>query len=63
MPTSSTRHPGSGAAFLSHFVQDGVKWAHIDIAGTHASDKEQPHMIAGPTGFGARLLAELVERS
>tara|TARA_R100000687_G_scaffold71743_1_gene61675 strand:- start:5 stop:1498 length:1494 start_codon:yes stop_codon:yes gene_type:complete len=56
-------HPIQGAAFLSHFVQDGVKWAHIDIAGTHASDKEQPHMIAGPTGFGARLLAELVERS
>tara|TARA_E500000318_G_scaffold85651_3_gene81790 strand:- start:9328 stop:10821 length:1494 start_codon:yes stop_codon:yes gene_type:complete len=56
-------HPIQGAAFLSHFVEEGVKWAHIDIAGTHASDKEQPHMIAGPTGFGARLLAELVERS
>lgn len=56
-------HPIQGAAFLSHFVEEGVKWAHIDIAGTHASDKESPYMIAGPTGFGARLLAELVERS
>lgn len=56
-------HPIQGAAFLSYFVEEGVKWAHIDIAGTHSSDKDQPHMIAGPTGFGARLLADLVERS
>lgn len=56
-------HPIQGAAFLSHFVEDGVKWAHLDIAGTHATEKELPYMIPGPTGFGARLLAELVERS
>lgn len=56
-------HPVQGAAFLSHFVQDGIKWAHLDIAGTHSSEKDAPFMIAGPTGFGARLLAELVERS
>lgn len=56
-------HPIQGAAFLWHFVEEGVKWAHIDIAGTHSSDKDQPHMIPGPNGFGARLLAELVERS
>ena len=56
-------HPIQGAAFLSHFVEEGVKWAHIDIAGTHASDRDGPFMIAGPTGFGARLLADLVERS
>jgi len=56
-------HPVQGAAFLSYFVEEGVKWAHIDIAGTHVSDKEKACMIAGPTGFGARLLAELVERS
>lgn len=56
-------HPIQGAAFLSHFVQEGVKWAHIDIAGTHASKKDTDFMCAGPTGFGARLLADLVERS
>jgi leucyl aminopeptidase len=56
-------HPIQGAAFLSYFVEEGVKWAHIDIAGTHAIDKPTPYMIAGPTGFGARLLADLVERS
>ncbi|NQX95827.1 MAG: leucyl aminopeptidase family protein, partial [Erythrobacter sp.] len=56
-------HPIQGAAFLSYFVEEGVKWAHIDIAGTHSIDKASPYMIAGPTGFGARLLADLVERS
>jgi leucyl aminopeptidase len=56
-------HPIQGAAFLTHFVQEGVKWAHIDIAGTHAIKSENEFMCAGPTGFGARLLADLVERS
>ncbi|MEX0876267.1 MAG: hypothetical protein WD114_02305, partial [Phycisphaerales bacterium] len=56
-------HPIQGAAFLSHFVQEGIKWAHIDIAGTHATTKDTEFLIPGPTGFGARLLAEMVERS
>ncbi len=56
-------HPIQGAAFLSHFVDEGVKWAHLDIAGTHSITKDSEYMIAGPTGFGARLLAEMVERS
>ncbi|MFI4896918.1 MAG: leucyl aminopeptidase family protein [Phycisphaerales bacterium JB059] len=53
-------HPIQGAAFLSHFVKEGTPWAHLDIAGTHAVDKDSGEYIAGPTGFGARLLAELV---
>jgi leucyl aminopeptidase len=56
-------HPIQGAAFLTHFVEDGVKWAHLDIAGTHALKKDNEFMCAGPSGFGARLLADLVERS
>ena len=56
-------HPIQGAAFLSHFVQEGVKWAHLDIAGTHVLKKDTDFMCAGPSGFGARLLADLVERS
>jgi leucyl aminopeptidase len=55
-------HPIQGAAFLEHFVADGVKWAHLDIAGTHATDKDSGCFIPGPTGFGARLLANLVEQ-
>jgi len=55
-------HPIQGAAFLSYFCEDGVPWAHIDIAGTHSTDKDKGPFIAGPTGFGARLVAEAVRR-
>lgn len=55
-------HPIQGAAFLSHFVDKAIPWAHIDIAGTHATEKDAGPFIAGPTGFGARLAAEAVER-
>jgi len=54
-------HPIQGAAFLSYFVDDGIPWAHVDIAGTHATDKDKGPFVAGPTGFGARLLARLLE--
>lgn len=56
-------HPIQGAAFLTYFVEEGVKWAHLDIAGTHALKKDNEFMCAGPSGFGARLLADLIERS
>ena len=55
-------HPIQGAAFLSYFVDKDVPWAHIDIAGTHATTKDAGPFIAGPTGFGARLAAEAVEQ-
>lgn len=55
--------PGKGqasssqaAAFLQNFVEKGVKWAHIDIAGTSNIDS-----IA--TGYGARLLVEYLKKS
>lgn len=54
-------HPIQGAAFLSYFVKEGTPWAHIDIAGTHATDKDSGPYIAGPTGFGTRLLAEFID--
>lgn len=54
-------HPIQGAAFLSSFVADGVPWAHLDIAGVHATDKDKGPIVPGPTGFGARLLAHLLD--
>ena len=53
--------PIQGAAFLSYFVKDGVAWAHIDIAGVHAVEGDAGPFVKGPTGFGARLLAELLD--
>jgi len=55
-------HPIQGAAFLSYFCDEKTPWAHIDIAGTHATDKDKGPFVAGPTGFGARLVAEAVRR-
>jgi leucyl aminopeptidase len=49
----------TAAAFLSHFVGD-VPWAHLDIAGNEATSKEQPYCVRGATGFGVRLLVELL---
>ena len=54
-------HPIQGAAFLSYFVTDGTPWVHIDIAGVHATEKDKGMFIPGPTGWGVRILANLVE--
>ena len=45
----------TAAAFLSKFVGDAL-WAHLDIASTDWSDREQAYIPKGPTGVGARLL-------
>jgi leucyl aminopeptidase len=54
-------HPIQGAAFLSNFIEPSVPWAHIDIAGTADLERDKLPFSAGPTGFGVRLLAELIE--
>ncbi len=54
-------HPIQGAAFLSYFVDPKTPWAHIDIAGVGNTDSNGELMSAGPTGWGVRLLADLVE--
>lgn len=53
-------HPIQGAAFLSYFVEPNVPWAHIDIAGVHAVDSDNGPFVKGPTGWGVRLLADLL---
>ena len=46
----------TAALFLDHFV-GATPWAHVDIAGTMQTDKDDAWRTAGATGFGARLLA------
>ena len=46
------------ALFLADFVAD-VPWAHLDIAGTMQSEKDDFWRSKGATGFGTRLLIEL----
>ncbi len=50
----------TAAQFLKRFVRDGVKWAHLDIAGVTWSSKDAPTVPKGGTGFGVRLLDRLV---
>ena len=58
---SGGRPAGSISAgwFLREFV-DGFPWAHLDIAGTAYTDREEPTRVKGPTGMGVRLFTELV---
>ena len=44
------------AAFLEKFVNKGIKWAHLDIAGPGFSDTKSNVFSAGATGFGTQLL-------
>ncbi len=53
-------HAGQGAAFLSYFVKDGVSWCHLDIAGVHAVESDSGMFVKGPTGWGTRILADLL---
>jgi leucyl aminopeptidase len=57
----STRWGGAitAALFLSEFTE-GTRWAHIDIAGPAFLKKENSYGVPGGTGFGVRLLTELL---
>ncbi len=58
----STRWGGAitAALFLSEFV-GRTRWAHIDIAGPAYIKKESDYCGAGGTGFGVRLLTDVIE--
>ncbi len=59
---NSSGRPGgacTAAAFLRTFAED-TPWAHLDIAGPAAITKDRADMARGATGFGVRVLLELV---
>jgi leucyl aminopeptidase len=49
-----------GGMFLKNFVPESVPWVHIDIAGLGLIDGERGYTPKGGTGFGVRLLIELL---
>lgn len=58
----------SAAAFLSNFIQDGVKWAHIDMAGTAKTTGahgcgQRPCYPAGATGYGVRQITKFIQNT
>jgi leucyl aminopeptidase len=50
----------TAAHFIQRFVENGVKWAHIDMAGKAWSDKAGTTYDKGATGYGVRLLDQYV---
>jgi leucyl aminopeptidase len=59
---SNSRDAGSitAAQFLQRFVQPGVAWAHLDIAGMAWSNKGNETTPKGATAYGVRLLDKLI---
>jgi leucyl aminopeptidase len=62
MKNVGPREGGSitAAQFIQRFVENGVKWAHVDMAGKAWSDKAGPTYDKGATGYGVRLLDQYV---
>ena len=62
MKNVGPREGGSitAAQFIQRFVENGVKWAHVDMAGKAWADKAGPTYDKGATGFGVRLLDQFV---
>jgi leucyl aminopeptidase len=61
MPSSRYGGAITAALFLSEFVGD-TRWAHLDIAGTVYAKKGSDYCGPGATGFGVRLLCDLIDR-
>jgi leucyl aminopeptidase len=63
MKNVGPREGGSitAAQFIQRFIENGVRWAHIDMAGKAWSDKPGSTYEKGATGFGVRLLDQYVE--
>ena len=59
--TGKTREGGSilAALFLKHWIKDGVKWLHLDIAGPGGKEEPLGPLGKGGKGFGVRTLVEL----
>ncbi|MDB5687777.1 MAG: leucyl aminopeptidase, partial [Rhizorhabdus sp.] len=62
MKNVGPREGGSitAAQFIKRFVDDGVRWAHLDIAGMVWSSKPGLTWDKGATGYGVRLLDRFI---
>lgn len=63
---NSGKSPNAGsitaALFLREFVGEGIKWAHLDIAGTSFINRQWKYFSPGSTGVGVRTFVEFVSR-
>ncbi len=60
MKNSGGRNGGvaTSAVFLQEFID--YPWAHLDIAGMAATEKEDAYIPSGGVGFGVRLLVDFL---
>ena len=60
----SGRGAGStaGAIFIKRFINK-TSWVHLDIAGVTWAKMDKPLIPKGGTGFGVKLLEELVNKN
>lgn len=58
--STKVRYGGASeaAAFLEQFVEQGVEWAHVDIAGPSDTSSPYGNYNTGATGFGVGFLLE-----
>jgi leucyl aminopeptidase len=50
----------TAAQFIQRFVDEGIRWAHVDMAGKAWSDKAGTTYDKGATGYGVRLIDQYV---
>ena len=50
----------TAALFLQEFVAEDIPWVHLDIAGPAWTDSVDGEAAKGGTGFGVRLLVDLI---
>jgi leucyl aminopeptidase len=62
MKNVGPREAGSitAAQYLKRYVDDGVAWAHLDIAGMAWADKASATYDKGATGYGVRVLDQYI---
>lgn len=62
MKNTGGRAAGSSTAacFLQRYIEKGTKWAHIDIAGMDLCDGKNKLYPKGASGFGVKLLNQLI---
>ena len=63
MKNSGGRWGGAitAALFLREFVEEGIPWAHLDIAGPALVENDRPYRPAGGTGVMVRTLLRYLE--
>ena len=59
--TTGALGTAAAAALLENFIGDWP-WVHIDIAYVDLEPKGRPYVPKGATGFGVRLLTEVLTK-